>query len=325
MRFFLFTLSIIGLIFSQALHAASLSGATIEKEKIPTVMQAKKLIQILSLDKRELTKQIEIKRRILLSWLVRDFSSLARTWSLKPTYDSISRYTPHLQKYALSCEIAALEMVLRSLGSDETEDTIIARMPFFEWSLTGGIWWDPDREFVWSITGSQRLATGYGIYPWALAKTIEGDFYTEVFSLSGDTIATMDSARQKMSAYLSKIQSDDHVILWGDWCTNSENEDGIVKTDKSTLLRLFPIAGKNECQRTIESRIMNWVTPDGIEISWVSWEHAFVLLGYVGSLEDPTHIIVWDTDTGRHIYPAYEWMRKWSTLGYRALLIRDFE
>jgi hypothetical protein len=67
MRFFLFTLSIIGLIFSQALHAASLSGATIEKEKIPTVMQAKKLIQILSLDKRELTKQIEIKRRILLS------------------------------------------------------------------------------------------------------------------------------------------------------------------------------------------------------------------------------------------------------------------
>ncbi len=53
----------------------------------------------------------------------------------------------------------------------------------------------------------------------------------------------------------------------------------------------------------------------------LSGEHAFVLLGYIGSPSRPSHLIVWDTYTGRHIYPISEWMRKWSLIQYRSLII----
>jgi hypothetical protein len=66
---------------------------------------------------------------------------------------------------------------------------------------------------------------------------------------------------------------------------------------------------------------LRWTTPEGKVIDAISGEHAFILLGYIGSLEKPSHIIVFDTDTGRHIYPYSEWMRKWALMEYRSLLI----
>jgi hypothetical protein len=35
----------------------------------------------------------------------------------------------------------------------------------------------------------------------------------------------------------------------------------------------------------------------------------------------PTHIRVWDTDTGYHLYPVVEWMRKWEAMDYRSIII----
>ena len=294
------------------------------EEWTPTLFHAKRLQSILELDTEALTRTLRIKRNNLFFWATKDIEKLRRIWSLRPTFDTTLRYTPYLQKYALSCEIAALSMILQWLGSPRSEDDIIANMQIFPTAYSGGIWWDPDREFVGSITGSQRRATGYGVYAQPLIDVIQDDFFTESFSLSGlldrDTLA-----QEKLSFYLRQLHSWAHILLWGDWCTRSENEDGILWNKKSQILKLFPIAGKNECQRVSENRIMKWTTPDGREISGLSWEHAFVLLGYIGKEQSPTHIIVWDTDTGRHIYPIDEWMNKWALLDYRALLIRDFE
>jgi hypothetical protein len=87
------------------------------------------------------------------------------------------------------------------------------------------------------------------------------------------------------------------------------------------MMYLFPLPARNSCQVSSSKRLMKWITPAGKKIAWLSWEHAFVLLGYVWSIKKPTHIIVWDTYTGRHIYPYSEWMRKWSLLQYRSLII----
>jgi hypothetical protein len=221
--------------------------------------------------------------------------------------------------------VAALSMVLDSLWSPRSEDELIAELPFYLGAYSWGIWWDPDREFVGSITGSQRLATGYGVYPEPLANIIKDEFHTEIFSSQATGDIGEKVARDKMSEYLSKVESGAKVVLWGDWCTTPENEDGILWGYKPSIIKLFPIAGKNECQRVTKDRIFRWKTPEGKDIVGISWEHAFVLLGYVGKRDSPSHIIVWDTDTGRHIYPTDEWMRKWSALDYRSLLIRDFE
>lgn len=59
---------------------------------------------------------------------------------MRPTLDTTLRYTPYLQKYALSCEIAALYMVLHALGSSETEDSLISRLPIEPRAYSDGIW-----------------------------------------------------------------------------------------------------------------------------------------------------------------------------------------
>ncbi len=294
------------------------------EEGTPTFSHARRFQSILELDTQILTRTVRVKRNNLFLWATKNIEKLRRIWSLKPTFDMTLRYTPYLQKYSLSCEIAALSIILQWLWSPRTEDDIIGHMRIFPTAYSGGIWWDPDREFVWSITGSQRLSTGYGVYAQPLIEVIGDDFFTETFALSG--ILDADTlAREKLSFYLRQLHSWAHVLLWGDWCTTPENEDGILWNKKSQILKLFPIAGKNECQRVSAERIMKWTTTDGREISGISGEHAFVLLGYMGKEQSPTHIIIWDTDTGRHIYPIDEWMNKWSLLDYRALLIRDFE
>ena len=54
---------------------------------------------------------------------------------------------------------------------------------------------------------------------------------------------------------------------------------------------------------------------------WLNWEHAFYLLWYKWNYKKPTHIIVWDTMTGKHTYPTNKWMRKWDKMQNRSIII----
>ena len=264
------------------------------------------------------------RRANLLTGVISDIASLERIWNLRPTFDTTLLYRPYFQKYKLSCETAALSMILLSLGVMKSEDALIARLPFFPSPNIEWIWWDPDKEFVGSITGSQMGRTGYWVYAQPLIDMIDGDFYTESFALTWWLLTDEKIAKDTLIDLFSKMKSGARVMLWWDWCTDPGSEDGVF-IQKNKFMRFFPISWKNECKRSEEVRTYVWKTPEGKIISGISWEHAFVLLGYIGKQENITHIIVWDTDTGRHIYPIYEWMRKWKLLQYRALLIRDFE
>lgn len=55
-------------------------------------------------------------------------------------------------------------------------------------------------------------------------------------------------------------------MLWGDYCTTPEYEDGIVDKVDMYTLRAFPISGRNHCERSSKERIMRWETQDGKEI-----------------------------------------------------------
>jgi uncharacterized protein YvpB len=75
-------------------------------------------------------------------------SLIPLVWSLHPTLDTSSVYEPYIQKYKLSCEIAAMRMVLQSFGMKKTEESLLRQIPHFRGPLTNGIWGDPDMEFV---------------------------------------------------------------------------------------------------------------------------------------------------------------------------------
>lgn len=241
--------------------------------------------------------------------------------SFKPTLDVSSRYKLTLQKYKLSCEIAALRMIIEALsGKYVTEETLMREIPHYPGPYSNGIWWDPEKEFVWSYTGAQANATGYGVYGMPLARFLDRKWYDNEYR--NFHMEQWFQARDELSYALDSLEKWDHILLWADWCTTPEFDDGIVEKIDLYIVRNFKISWRNECERDASNRKLTWTTPDNIVITGLSWEHAFLLLGYVGEKNNPSHVIVWDTDTGKHYYPVHEWMRKWNLLEYRMLVVK---
>lgn len=58
-----------------------------------------------------------------------------------------------------------------------------------------------------------------------------------------------------------------------------------------------------------------------VDIKTLSWDHSYIILGYIGTIEEPSHIKVFDTSTGIHTYPVHEWMRKWNARENRSLIV----
>jgi hypothetical protein len=244
-----------------------------------------------------------------------------QTILLTPTIDLSLGYHLAIQEYSLSCEIAALRILLDRLDIRVTELDIFAQIPQYPSVYSGGIWGDPDREFVGYSTGGQTRRTGYGIYEKPLADYVGTlGLHTEIINTHDHTGSlTPESHMTRLLGLLH--QKDTHIMLWWDWCTDPDVEDGILPRGWTQILRFFPLPARNPCLRSATARTLIWTTPAWRIVTGISWEHAFVLLGYIGKKEKPTHIIVWDTYTGRHVYPTSEWMRKWSLLQYRSLII----
>lgn len=64
-----------------------------------------------------------------------------RVFALRPTVDRSLSYRLRIQQYSLSCEIAALRIILERLGVVVTENEIFAAIPQFPFAYSsGGIW-----------------------------------------------------------------------------------------------------------------------------------------------------------------------------------------
>lgn len=241
---------------------------------------------------------------------------------LVATVDVSNRYKLSLQKYLLSCEIAALRMVVEAVsGKYVSEEIIIREIPHYAWPLKEGIWWDPEKEFVGVYTWSQAKATWYGVYGFPLSRFLDRKWYDNEYR--NTLIGRVFDPNSELSYIFTSLEKWDHVIFWADWCTTPAFDDGIVDKVDMYIIKTFGIAARNLCERNSNERRLSWKTQDNQTIAGLSWEHAYVLLWYVGDKSNPTHIIVWDTDTGKHIYPILEWIRKWSLLEYRTLIVKD--
>lgn len=244
-------------------------------------------------------------------------------------------YDLSIQKKSLSCESSATSDILETLLSSKiTEDDVINLLPkdstfnsLPRWQDWKRIWWNPNVSFVWNIdNASQNDYTWYGVYEQPIAYVYnQYGFETEILNIKNhDQVLTPE---YHLSYILKKLEKWNMVQLWGDWCTDPNYEDWILENmnsvDKNNLWDF--VSAKNTCEYIWDNRTLKWHYYDEswelVQHTALSWEHAFILLGWKWDISNPSHIRVWDTDTGYHMYETVEWMRKWEAMDYRSIVI----
>lgn len=187
------------------------------------------------------------------------------------------------------------------------------------------IWWDPDKWFVWDIDGSQRKMTGY----WVNEKPLIAYYNNKELITEQITREKVEkSSPEKMMKYLLKqVQNWKMVQMWWDYCTLPEEEDSKLERGKATNDELIKkLWRKNVCNpKAFEKRKIHWFYESGPwiykKINAVIWEHNFLLLWYKSDGKTITHIKVYDSYTWFHTYSLKEWLRKWTLMDYRAIIV----
>lgn len=249
-------------------------------------------------------------------------------------------YQLHLQEKSLSCEIAASSDILSTIfGRAISEESLIPLLPKSDFynmlpkKVGNALYWgNPQEGFVgymnhaWDILAKQKLMTGYGVYEKPIAE-IYASYWLKTQILTGELHSDIFQKQEHLSYLLEQLLQGNMVQLWGDWCTKIASDDGILES-KSQLTSAdaqWGISAKNTCYNVDEPRTLEWKYKDNLwkTVSHIGLdgEHAFILLGWKGDIQNPTHLRVWDTDTGYHSYPLQEWMRKWEKMQYRSIVI----
>ena len=321
MKYLLYTISIYIFFQSSLVSAIDNHAYTWDTRKIyPQIQQILSMGAIIEkYPESPLIDKFIFQREKILERLLLNLQAIGWKYT-EASLDISDTYTLVLQKYKLSCEVAWLRMMLESLTHVSfDEDTIIASLPTFPEPLgSGGIWWDPESEFVGSITGSQFWHTGYGIYENPLRQYVESLGYT---AHTYNRWSPDFSRTHLLTTFFNELELWHRIMLWWDWCTLPEYEDGILEDVDTFIVQHTFLNARNNCSRNFDNRKISWTTLWWKTIQGLSGEHVFLLLGYIGKKDHPDAIIVWDTDTGKHIFPYSEWMRKWSALDYRAISI----
>ncbi len=202
-----------------------------------------------------------------------------------------------------------------------------------DWKL---IWWNPEEGFVWYETyykenkklvlPKQSKMTGYGVYEAPISHLISDTYWLESKIINSSLYTDSYTEKSHMYEVLSELENWNMVILWWDWCTRTQYEDGKVKSKfiLSDSDKQKTNNAKNFCSDVGKPRTIKWYYYDGDILklhSGLSGEHTFYLLGYYGTRENPQKIYVWDTDTGYHSYAIEEWLRKWNSMDNRSLIV----
>lgn len=235
-----------------------------------------------------------------------------------------------VQSYSLSCEYSALSAILTKIsGKTYSEDFLINKSPK-DWFGKPAImknkiryWGNPEIGFVGKINESHQFNyTGYWIYEKPLKKLVNSLGFSAKTLNKKEYI--IETPKSHLTALLREIESWNWVFLLADWCTDPQYDDGQISTKLTNAELQNWLNQKNTCKYWQENRIMKWKTLENwkeIDFVGLSGDHAFILTGYEWIKENPTHIRVFDTNTGFHKYPINEWMRKWWKMDNRSLVI----
>lgn len=317
--------------FFSTLTPPSESSGTVEKIQIYAnqYLDVDRILREHTMTKNTKTKLISEKNRISKS--IKELKAQHDSEKWEPGTGGYS-INPKLkfydiQSYHLSCESSATATILNYLGKTATEDDVIAKLAphFYGIGLSStNIWWDPDLGFVGDINGGQRKLTGFGVYEKPITK-IYRQYNLNTKIMNNLMYAGLTDTGSHLTSLLSALESWDGVQMWWDYCTSKDAEDGILIDTNQILVDTFGLFSKNTCSSEASARTLTWNTYDSNlntkPITALNGEHNFVLLGWKWSKENPTHIIVWDTFTGKHVYPTSEWLKKWGAVNNRSIIV----
>lgn len=130
----------------------------------------------------------------------------------------------HRQEHSLSCEIAALKMVLNFYDIKVSENDLLKNLPFDEKGprLKDNTWGDPDKGFVGNIDGAIPN-DGYGVYEKPIADLAEK---------FGRKAKIFD--KPALSDVLAEVAAGHPVIAWG---TLSSGKDISWKTKDGKFVK----------------------------------------------------------------------------------------
>lgn len=247
-----------------------------------------------------------------------------------------------IQQKALSCESSATADILsKFLDKKITEDDVINVLPkdmfdqpsIKEWNTR--IWWNPNKGFVWYIDKTsfwvdalQYMYEWYGVLEEPISEVYKSYWFkTEI--ITEDNYLQWFNSLKHLIYLLKSYTQWSEVQLWGDICTNPSEEDWTVSFWNFTQADANKnLVWKNNCIAGYDSsRVLVWYYKNELwELEkhiWLNGEHAFYLMWYKWNIDNPTHIIVWDTLTWKHSYTTKEWMRKWWKMQYRSIIIHN--
>ncbi|PIE85346.1 hypothetical protein CSA08_02095 [Candidatus Gracilibacteria bacterium] len=205
----------------------------------------------------------------------------------------------------------------------ESELTGLTNLGLFESGFGNGIKTETEKVKV-----RQYNMNGYGVHE----KPLISVYFS--YGLKAEIINKFDYKRlglnpkSHLKNLLLELKKGNMVQLWGDYCTLEKYEDGTIAEEdvreKEKAIENMKGSAKNTCSNTSGDRELKWyIKENGKDrlFTGLSGEHNFYLLGYTGDINHPTGIIVWDTYTGKHIYPPIEWYRKWGKMQNRSIII----
>lgn len=245
----------------------------------------------------------------------------------------------HIQEYTYSCEISATSDILSTIKQKIIREDELIKKIWKSWfgkssqKHTNGrtIWGNPNEGFVWNIhvdekwiQASQRRMTGYGVYEQPIAQLYsEYGVNSKIINYKNHTADY--TPKQHLTELLTELEAWNFVQFWGDVCTNPLYDDGEINLNEMSQAHIVAgKIGKNNCWSWKLNRDITWYYKQNgklVKHTGLIGEHNFYMLGYRGTKENPNHIILWDTQTGEHMYPTAEFMRKWSAMDYRSLVI----
>lgn len=182
-------------------------------------------------------------------------------FTTKPQYFKLNLPVIY-QKNKFSCNIDATRIALGYRGVSLSTESIHASLPKdpTPYSENGGerIWGDPYSGFVGDIGGNPK---GYGVYWGPISSFINKYRKSEV------------KTGWNRTALLNEVYKDNPVIIWA--------HNGYSSSPNGSV-------GQN----------ISWKTLGGKSIYAVAGMHSFVVAGFRGSVDNPTHIILHDTNRG---------------------------
>lgn len=245
-----------------------------------------------------------------------------------------------LQKRPLSCELSVTADILTYIKwykitedkvFEKIDNTYLDKLPYtYENRL---FWGNPNKWFVgymdyyWDnnlIKPTQRWLTWYGVYEKPISEVYDL-YWVKNDIITKDNHNDSFTANSHLTFLLKNVAKWNMVQLWWDWCTREEYDDWTIDKMQINQEKVNQkIYAKNYCPTTLNDRKVEWYYIEDYKIkkhTGLIWEHAFYLLWYEWWVTNPTKIIVWDSDTGYHKYDTIEWMRKWSLMDYKSIVI----